>query len=360
MTDYIPQFIPFFERMETAGLPSIFIDTFYHYYEQLAAGQTGLIPETDIEPVTSLPDLETFPTRLREVGEVALAKTAVIKLNGGLGTSMGLAQAKSLLKVKVELSFLDIIARQAMGSGVHLMLMNSFVTEEDSLACLAAYPELSNDLPLSFVQHKEPKITQADLSPAVWPANPQLEWCPPGHGDIYTALLTSGALDSLLAAGYEYAFISNADNLGAIVDRTLLGYFVENQYPFMMEVADRTEMDKKGGHLARLDDGRLILRESAQCPPEDEAAFQDIDRYKYFNTNNLWFNLPALQQTLVERDYKMGLPIICNAKRVDPRDGRSTPVYQLETAMGSAISVFSGAQAIRVPRTRFYASEKER
>lgn len=351
------QFGPFAERMRAEGLPETFIETFHHYYEKLVQGETGMIPEAGIEPVDALPDSETLPARLAEVGEAALAKTAVIKLNGGLGTSMGLEKAKSLLRVKDDLTFLDIIARQAIRAGVPLVLMNSFNTAADSLALLAEYEELQESLELSFLQHKEPKVRQDNCRPVEWPEDPSLEWCPPGHGDIYTALVTRGALAKLLDAGYEYAFVSNADNLGAVVDRAILGYFAENEFPFLMEVADRTEMDKKGGHLAR-QNGRFILRESAQCPAEDMDAFKDIRRHKYFNTNNLWLNLRALQRVMAERDNQLGLPLIRNAKTVDPRDPESTPVYQLETAMGSAIGVFEGAQAIRVPRSRFAPVKK--
>jgi UTP--glucose-1-phosphate uridylyltransferase len=346
-------FAPFAARMRQAGLPQIFIDTFACYYEQLLQGHTGLIPESEIEPVAGAPDAEALPAHLTDAGSRALSKTAVIKLNGGLGTSMGLTATKSLLVVKDGLSFLDIIARQARAVGAPLLLMNSFATDAESLAALAGYPLLDAGLPRRFVQHKAPKVTQADFSPVEWPADPELEWCPPGHGDIYTALVTSGALAALLDRGYEFAFVANADNLGAVIDPALLGYFAENQFPFMMEVADRTEMDKKGGHLAQRPDGQLILRESAQCPPEDEDAFQDIQRHKYFNTNNLWINLHALRTIMAARDNNLGLPMIRNAKTVDPRDPDSTPVYQLETAMGSAIGVFSGAAAVRVPRTRF-------
>ncbi|WP_420631203.1 UTP--glucose-1-phosphate uridylyltransferase [Candidatus Leptofilum sp.] len=339
--------------MKAEALPSIFIDTFAYYYEQLVTGQTGFISESEIEPVAELPDAESFPVRLREIGDVALQKTAVIKLNGGLGTSMGLKKAKSLLPVKDDLTFLDVIARQAQLANVPLILMNSFSTEEDSLALLKNYSGLNPELPLTFLQHKEPKIRQDNFAPAEWPQNPELEWCPPGHGDIYTALSTSGTLLALLDKGYEYAFVSNADNLGAVISLEILGYFVDTKVPFMMEVADRTEMDKKGGHLAQRLDGQLILRESAQCPPEDTAAFQNIQRHKYFNTNNLWFHLPTLYRQMQAHNNRLGLPMIRNSKTVDPRDPTSTPVYQLETAMGSAIAVFSGAQAIRVPRTRF-------
>ncbi|RMG92735.1 MAG: UTP--glucose-1-phosphate uridylyltransferase [Chloroflexi bacterium] len=344
--------------MKKEGLPSLFIETFAWYYRQLVEGVTGLIAELEIEPVTDLPDMEALPLRLCQIGEEALARTAVIKLNGGLGTSMGLEHAKSLLPVKNGYTFLDIIARQAILRRVPLILMNSFATRQDSLAALKAYPELCGNIPLDFLQHKAPKIAQADLSPISWPANPELEWCPPGHGDIYTALVTSGTLEKLVAAGYEYAFVSNSDNLGAVIDPLLLGYFVEQGFPFMMEVADRTEMDRKGGHLARLENGRLVLRESAQCPPEDKHHFQNIHRHRYFNTNNLWLHLPTLQQVMRERNYRLGLPMIRNSKTVDPRDPTSPPVYQLETAMGSAIAVFERAAAVRVPRTRFAPVKK--
>ena len=354
----LKQFAPLARRMQAEGLPPVFIDTFAYYYELLLKGETGLIPEGDIRPVESLPDAEKLPDSLLAVGEAARKKTAVIKLNGGLGTSMGLENAKSLLPIKGDLTFLDIIARQSIQTGAPLILMNSFATESDSIELLEKYDDLPNDLPLSFVQHKEPKVLQADLSPAEWPPDPQLEWCPPGHGDIYAALVTSGTLAALLDAGYEYVFVANADNLGAVLDGRILGYFAQNNFPFMMEVADRTEMDKKGGHLAQRPDGQLILRESAQCPDDDMAAFQDIARHKYFNTNNLWINLPALQRVLDEQDNMLHLPMIRNSKTVDPRDPESPAVYQLETAMGSAIAVFEGAAALRVPRSRFAPVKK--
>ncbi len=354
MSDFDQRFFPFQTRMQAEALPELFIETFRHYYAQLLAGETGAIPEKEIEPVQDLPDAEQLPEDLARAGEKHLARTVFIKLNGGLGTSMGLEKAKSLLPVKNGLTFLDIIARHSLHHGIPLVLMNSFNTRADSLALLRNYPDLGGDIPLDFVQNKAPKIRQDTLEPVSWPANPALEWAPPGHGDIYTALVTSGMLEILLAHGYEYAFVSNSDNLGAALDTAILGYFAENRLPFMMEVADRTEADRKGGHLARRQsDNQLILRESAQCPDEDKAAFQDISRHRYFNTNNLWFHLPTLKRVMAQRNGILGLPMIRNSKTVDPRDPDSTPVYQVETAMGSAIAVFEGARALRVPRSRF-------
>ena len=353
------QFAPFRQRMADEGLADLFIAHFAHYYQKLLGGDDGLLRESDIRPVESLDNAERLSPHLARIGRAAVGRAVIIKLNGGLGTSMGLTGPKSLLVVKEGLTFLDIIARQAIGIGAPLLLMNSFATDAQSLAVLGRYPQLQRDhLPLSFCQHKQPKVNATDFSPAAWPDDPELEWCPPGHGDIYTALVTSGMLDRLLAAGYEYAFVSNADNLGAVLDPGILGYMVDKRLPFLMEVADRTEADRKGGHLARRPDGGLLLREIAQCPAGDMDAFQDIGRHRYFNTNNLWLHLPTLRDTLEARDHELDLPMIRNRKTVDPRDPDSTPVYQLETAMGSAIAVFRGAEAIRVPRVRFAPVKK--
>lgn len=350
-------FQPFYEKMASENISDIAIQNFQHYYQKLCKGETGLVFEKDIKPVDALPDMESlsFP-ELEETGNQHIRQAVIIKLNGGLGTSMGMQKAKSLLTIKNDLSFLDIIVRQAehLDSPVPVIFMNSFSTRSDTLAALETYDSFAKrTLPADFLQNKVLKVNGNDLSPVDWPECRELEWCPPGHGDIYTALLTSGMLDRLLEAGYEYAFVSNSDNLGAVLDPAILGYFVKNELSFMMETADRTESDKKGGHLARLTSGRYVLREIAQCPDEDIPFFQDINRHKYFNTNNIWFHLPSLKSVLDRNKGVMELPMIRNRKTVDPRDPESTMVYQLETAMGAAIRVFDDAGAIRVSRSRF-------
>jgi len=346
----------FVEKMETAGLAPAVIETFSHYYRQVVAGETGLVPECDItavapEEVRAADTLETY----RDAGQKALSKSAIVVLNGGLGTSMGLTRAKSLIKVKDGLSFLEIKVRQAEKMGARLALMNSFNTHADTLEELANIPGAVE--PLCFIQNKFPKITRDDFSPALWPQNPDLEWNPPGHGDIYIALYASGLLEQLLEQGITYAFIANSDNLGATLDPSLLGYFSTGDFPFMMEVAQRTPADRKGGHIARHKDGRIILREIAQCPEADIHAFQDIQRHGYFNTNNIWVNLSQLH-ALIQKQGALKLPIIMNPKTVDPRDGESPEVYQIETAMGSAISLFTNAAVTRISEKRFYPVKK--
>src|SRR5215216_4443109 len=346
--------------MRREGVPDAAIATFRHYYEQLEAGESGMIPEDSIEPVRDLTDAEQLPQ-----GNPPLDRAVVIKLNGGLGTSMGMDRAKSLLEVKDGLAFLDVIARQVLalresgGARLPLVLMNSFYTRDDSLALLERYEELSSDVPFDFVQHKEPKLLVDGLVPAEWPADRSLEWCPPGHGDIYPALLTSGMLELLLERGHRYAFMSNSDNLGAVLEPRILAWFASEGLPYAAEVTERTPADRKGGHVAVLKEtGGLILRETAQTPDADMDAFTDVDRHPYFHVNNLWVDLRALERLLRERDGVMGLPMIVNEKTVDPADSSSPPVYQLETAMGAAIGVFQGARAIRVPRSRFVPVKK--
>lgn len=349
-------FTPIAEKMTAEGLPQVAVDAFRHDYGRLCGGEQGKIAAADIDAVDDVPDAEQLEAA---PGLKVLDRAIVLKLNGGLGTSMGLSRAKSLLPAKDGRSFLDIIIAQTLhlrrthGCRLPLVLMNSFRTREDSAAVLAQHPDIASDVPADFLQHKVPRILESDLTAVEWADNRDHEWCPPGHGDIYPALLTSGMLDALLGAGYEYAFVSNSDNLGATLDPAILGWFAESKAPFLMEVLDRTEADKKGGHLARTRDGRLILREIAQCPDDEVTAFQDVSRYRYFNANNLWLNLPALADLLRSRSGVLGLPLIVNKKPVDPDDPTSPAVVQLETAMGSAIGVFDGARALRVPRARF-------
>ncbi len=343
--------------MRREDLPEIAIDTFAHYEELLRQGDEGTLPESELEPLADVPRADSLP----EADESALERAVVVKLNGGLGTSMGMTKAKSLLEVKDGHTFLDVIARQVLdlrerhGAQVPLLLMNSFATRDDTLAALELYPDLGLDgLPVDFVQGKVPKLLADGYEPVSWEADPALEWAPPGHGDVFTSLATSGMLDTLLERGYEHLFLSNSDNLGAVLDPRILTWFAREELPFLSEVVDRTEADRKGGHLARRrDDGGLVLRETAQVPEQDQEAFEDISRHRFFNANNTWVSLSALRSALDERDGVLGLPMIVNRKTVDPSDPSSPAVLQLETAMGAAIGVFEGAAAVHVPRARF-------
>ena len=344
--------------MKSEGIADNVIRTFEAYYELLVQGSSGKIGRSEIAPPqdSNLVDYNDLSSYRKEE---MLKETVVIKLNGGLGTSMGLSKAKSLLPVKGNMTFLDIIVRQILtlraesGYDVQLLFMNSYSTDEDTNRFLDRYPDLKKGgLPLGFVQNKFPRIRQDNFK-VFESQNREAMWNPPGHGDIFTAISSSGLLDKLIDGGYRYAFVSNSDNLGASVDTAIPAYMQAHNIPFIMEVCNRSEADKKGGHLCEDKDGVLRLREIAQCPDQELAEFQDIEIYKYFNTNNLWIDLKALQWHLIVGDGVILLPLIINPKSVE-----NTPVYQLETAMGSAISVFANSKALMVPRQRFAPVKK--
>ena len=346
------------EKMRAAGHSEEAIRAFASAYTRLESGRSTMLPSAELEPAAGVPSLDELP----EVdGGSALDQVAVIKLNGGLATTMGLKQPKSLLEARDGSSFLDIIAGQTLalrrrcGIGLPLVLMDSDATREPTLEALERHPELQGDgLEPDFLQSMVPKLDADQLTPVSWPKAPALEWCPPGHGDVYGALRRSGMLAALLQRGFRYAMISNSDNLGATLEPRIAAYLQSEQIPFLMEVVEGTEADRKGGHIARRrSDGQLVLRETAQTPPEDEESFRDYRRWRYYNTNNLWIDLQALADTLDRREGVLELPLIVNRKTVDPRDSDSPQVLQLESAMGAAIESFPGARLLCVPRGRF-------
>ncbi len=347
-------------KMRDAEVNDAAIEVFAHYYRELEAGATGLVREDSIDALTTPAQLSQVTVEETDARR-ALSRTVIIKLNGGLGTSMGMNRAKSLLPVRGERTFLNVMvdqvrhARQAHDVPLPLILMNSFHTREDTLAALDQHPDIATaGLPLDFLQNQEPKLLTKDMTPVQWPADPRLEWCPPGHGDFYPALLGSGLLEQLVEQGYRYASVSNSDNLGAAPNPSLAGWFAVSGAPYAAEVCRRTPADRKGGHLAvRRSDGRLILRDTAQTAPEEMDYFTDEHRHPYVHTNNLWFDLLELLRALRERNGVLGLPLIRNTKTVDPADPSSPEVFQIESAMGAAIEVFEGAQAVEVPRERF-------
>ena len=345
-------------KAEAGGVHGADLDALRRRLQQLGERQAGCLPGAVLEPLADLPRLEELPEPSPGQARAALSRLVVVKLNGGLGTGMGLSGAKSLLEVKPGTSFLDVLAKQVLalrgrhGVRLPLVLMNSATTRGPSLDVLRRYDGLGvPGLPLDFLQGREPKLRADDLQPVRWPLDPELEYCPPGHGDIYTALAASGTLDALLGAGLRYAFVSNSDNLGALADVRIAAWLAAQQVPFALEAVRGTPADRKGGHLARYQ-GRVVLRETAQVPDGD-TSFTDVERWRWYNTNNIWIDLRALKDLQAADPAAPALPLIVNRETVDPRDPASTPVIQLEWAMGAAIGSVPGARAVHVPRSRF-------
>ncbi|EGO00016.1 hypothetical protein SERLA73DRAFT_106948 [Serpula lacrymans var. lacrymans S7.3] len=281
-----------------------------------------------------------------------LNKLAVLKVNGGLGTSMGMTGAKSALEVKDDMTFLDLTVQQiehlntTNNVDVPLILMTSFNTHEDTLRIIKKYANQQLSI-TTFNQSRYPRIDKETLLPCPKRAeDDKKQWYPPGHGDLYNALMHSGVLDQLLSEGKEYLFVSNSDNLGAVVDEKILQHMIDSQADFLMEVTDKTKADIKGGTLIDYN-GSIRLLEIAQVPSEHVEDFKSVRKFKIFNTNNLWINLKALKHIMETEG--MELEIIINPKTND--DGQA--VIQLETAAGAAVKHFKNAHGVNVPRSRF-------
>ncbi|MBK7054518.1 MAG: UTP--glucose-1-phosphate uridylyltransferase [Leptospiraceae bacterium] len=349
------------EKMKKEGLSELLIQDFLTKVEKVRTGETGKVKwETigDLDPDKDEIDLEVLRKKYT-IKKETLSKLVVIKLNGGLGTSMGLEKAKSLIPIKDGMSFLKIVAsqvtfmRKKYGVEIPLILMNSYNTETDSLEELKN-AGFTQKITTTFLQNKVPRLIQADLTPITL-TDKKEEWCPPGHGDIYLSLKETGILDKLISDGFEYAFISNGDNLGATIEPAILEYLVDAGLEFAMEMTPKTLADTKGGAIYRkLIDGKFVgleLLETAQVPKENEPEFSGMGKFRTFSTNNLWVNLRALA-SLIEKK-PPSLSLIVNPKVVDGKD-----VLQLETAMGSAIGSFHKTKGIIIPRDRFAPVKK--
>ncbi|XP_028417835.1 UTP--glucose-1-phosphate uridylyltransferase-like [Dendronephthya gigantea] len=314
-------------------------------------------PEARIQPYASLSS--EFDNRSNV--KALLDKLVVIKLNGGLGTSMGCVGAKSLIPVRNELTFLDLTVHliqnlnRKYGCNVPLVLMNSFNTHEETMKLIKKY-EVFNVTIHCFNQSCHPRINKESLQPvATTMVNGKGEWWyPPGHGDTYQSFYNSGLLDQFLSQGKEVVFISNIDNLGATVDIPILNFILNppnGTVEFIMEVTDKTRADVKGGTLIEYEE-KLRLLEIAQVPKHHVDEFKSVTKFRIFNTNNLWVRLSAIKRLLDAK--KMHMEIIVNNKNLE----NGYNVIQLETAVGAAIKNFEGALGINVPRSRFLPVKK--
>ena len=355
------------QKMREQGMSEIAISQFRHAYHVWASEkESAWIREDAVEPLHGVRSFhDVYKTIDHDKAVHAFAKTAFLKLNGGLGTSMGLQCAKSLLPVRRhkarQMRFLDIILGQVLTARTRLNVplpvtfMNSFRTSDDTMKALRHQRKFKQtDIPLEIIQHQEPKIDAATGAPASWPANPDLERCPPGHGDLFSTLRESGLLDTLLEHGFEYLFISNSDNLGARPSRDARPVFRGHGRPVHGRDRQSHVRGPQGWpYRARHGHRPTSLREMSQVHPDDKDAAQDIAKHPYFNTNNIWVRIDVLRDMLAEHDGVLPLPVIINNKTVDPTDPQSPAVVQLETAMGAAIGLFEGAICVQVDRMRF-------
>jgi UTP--glucose-1-phosphate uridylyltransferase len=283
-----------------------------------------------------------------------LAKVAVCKLNGGLGTSMGCQSPKSTIIVRDHKSFLDLIVDQLcevereFGVQVPLILMNSFYTHEDTQKVIEKYHGRMKIN--SFQQNRFPRLLEDSRQPLSEEEFGREAWYPPGHGDFYSCIYDMGLLDRLLEEGREVLFVANADNLGAVIDPGILHHILENDIPFLIEMTPKTPADVKGGTIYQ-EGNRVRLLEIASVPEEHKEEFCSQRKFKVFNTNNIWINLRHLREQLEKGP--LDLKVIVNRKSLAGKN-----IVQLETAIGSAVECFPGAVGLTVSRDRFMPVKK--
>lgn len=311
-------------------------------------GETGFLDLSLMDPIppTHWCDASALPPADAQAGDAAWSQLVCIKLNGGLGTSMGCRGPKSLVTIDHHRRFIDMVMaqlhdwRRATGAPLPMVLLNSYYTMHDTMAALSS-PDV-----VSLMQHQVPRLCRDTSEPFLCPDDPAAEWNPPGHGDLFHSLHASGQLDRLLAQGFRYAFVSNIDNLAATVSPSLLGHMINARLDMLMEVTPKLPQDRKGGTVAMMD-GRLALVERSQVSSDQWDQLDQQARYPWFNTNSIWINLASLANAL--QHAPMTLPLLVNPKTVH---GQS--VVQLETAMGAAIGVLPHTGLVSVGRDRFF------
>lgn len=308
--------------------------------EKLEIDWSKVIPLTDKEmvPYDALPEPE-------DVQEI-LSKLVVIKLNGGLGTTMGCTYPKSLVTLRNGKTFFDFVVEQIKyfnekySVDVPLVLMNSFNTESQMERVLQ---KVEGVRILTYNQNKFPRIYLDTLEPVPKKADDPISmWNPPGHADVYHCLKDSGLLDQFLSEGKKYIMISNIDNLGSRIDLKILNKMLQDNISYAAEVTDKTPEEWKGG-MPIYYEGHLKLLETAQVPKDH---MNDYIAISYFHANNLWVNLEKLKEALNSDTLK--IDVMKNQKVFEGKK-----IVQLESACGSAIQSFADSVAIKIPRRRF-------
>ena len=320
----------FKKALKPFKMDSVVLDDYIRLYQKFQKGpeKIGHWKSLKSPNEKKLLQYNSLPIPEKESLVAALTRIAVCKLNGGLGTSMGCRGSKSAVIVRDKMTFIDLIALQVdqlnnkYKVDVPLIFMSSFYTHDETERIIGKLPGTSEIL--SFCQNRYPRLLE-DCSGFLDPKNLNADaWYPPGHGDLYSCLVQNGYLDRLIREGREYLFISNSDNLGAVIDLKILNFILNEDIPFLMEVTPKTYADTKGGVLCQ-EKGHIKLLEIANVPPEHIPEFCGNQKFKFFNTNNIWINLVRLKELL--RTKPLDLSVIVNQKQI-----KNKSVLQLENS----------------------------
>ena len=325
------------------------MDKFRTLYDKYINNDNPYIDWNKIELIddSSFINLDNLPSIDNDKINFINKRVCIIKLNGGLGTTMGCTGPKSLLEIKEGLTFMDIIIHQCKKNPIiPLIFMNSFYTHEQTIDYIKN-KNFDDDLNIkTFNQNCYPRILK-DTKKPLDNLNDKEFLYPPGHGDLLQSIYDSKILDELIESGIEYAFISNVDNLGAKIDYRIPSILLESNIDFAIELTPKTINDVKGGTLIKYEN-KYKMFEIAQCPPNKLSEFTSVEKFKYFNTNNIWIKLSSIKK-IMESDYMKNIDIIINYKKLkDDRD-----CIQLEYAIGSMVKFFDNVTCFIVSRERF-------
>jgi UTP--glucose-1-phosphate uridylyltransferase len=237
--------------------------------------------------------------RLAEVGLDALGRgeLALCVLAGGMATRMG-GVVKALVEALPGKTFLDLrlaeiehVSRLA-GRQVPFWMMTSEATFGPIQQALGG--KVDGEHVALFEQHVSLRFAPdgslfrgADGEPDVYAT---------GHGDLPDALRASGLLRHFREQGGKYVWIANLDNLGATVEPSLLGWFVERGSKLMVEVVDKVAGDKGGIPVRH--EGRRTIVEEFRLP----VGF-DPTIVRVFNTNTFLVDAAKLDGLDMEWTY---------------------------------------------------------
>ena len=359
MPDYVDATLT---KAEAAGAHPVELHALRRRLEQLTDPSAGLLPGDELEPLPDLPRLEDLPepppdrsprgarpagrgeAQRRPRHQHGPVRAEVAAERQAAGTASSTSSPRQVLAL-----------RRRHGARLPLLLMNSPTTREPSLAALRRHPGSGRRAGAAGLPAgpgaEDPRRTTS--LPVQWPADPELEWCPPGpRRPLHRADRLRRARRPARAPGCAGASCPTRTTSARSPTRGSPPGSRPRSVPFVMEVGARHARPTARAATWRRTAAASCCGRPRRCPTGDES-FTDVERWRFYNTNTLWIDLRGAAGPAGGDPGGPPLPLIVNRKTVDPRDPASTPVLQLETAMGAAIGSIAGARALQVPRDRF-------
>lgn len=329
--------------------PNPYFDIFY---KKAILLEQSYINFEKVEPIR-IEDIYTIDNKNKNNNN---NKICIIKLNGGIASSMVRHNfPKCLIQIKEDYTILDIIMNRHIkfNKNETILLLNSFYTHDETRQFIQLnYPNAIESL-IYLEQKANPRVLESSKE-ILNMDNPDHIY-PIGHGELIYKLIDTEIIDKLIEDGIEYIFVSNIDNLNAVKNNDILQDLMDNGIDYALEIVERTEQDKKGGIVVKYD-GRYKIVEIGECGLDDLSNFMDIEKYKYFNTNNIWIRTKAIKElSKQDTNYLEKVDIIKNRKKLKTGED----CVQLEYALGGFLKMFDKVKFYLVDRNRFMPIKNE-